>query len=206
MLLRRLLMGFGLLLLLVQPQFDARAHADLTSATPAINATLAGSPAQIELFFSEAIVPGFSTIRVLDAGGKRVDNDDARVDPADNTRMTVSVRSLSDGVYTVTWKALSAVDSHVTAGAYPFAVGDVEAAALAAAAQASQGTRLAFGEVLARWVLYLGMAILTGGMAFLNLVWRPAWADLQRENSVLEFADPPLAPTGTGGAGLDHGR
>ena len=66
-------------------------------------------PAQIELFFSEAVVPGFSTIRVLDDQGNQVDNDDARVDPLDSTRLTVSVRSLGDGVYTVSWKALSAV-------------------------------------------------------------------------------------------------
>ena len=191
-------MGFGLLLLLAQPQFNALAHADLTAAAPEINATLAGSPAQIELFFSEAIVTGFSTIRVLDAAGDRVDNDDVRVDPADPTRMTVSVRSLSDGVYTVSWKALSAVDSHVTVGAYPFAVGDVEAAALASAAQASQGTRLALGEVVARWALYLGMAILTGGMVFLNLVWRPAWGDPQGENPDIVSLALPWRPMAQG--------
>ena len=187
---KRFLLGVGLILLLVFPQTSVLAHADLVAATPDINAALDGSPAQIELFFSESIVPGFSTIRVLDAQGNRVDNDDARVDPVDSTRLTVSVRSLGQGVYTVSWKALSAVDSHVTAGAYPFAVGDVEAAALAAAAQATQGTRLVFGEVLARWALYLGAAALTGGMVFVNLVWRPTWQELEAQVSNL----PPTAP------------
>ena len=193
------MLGLGLLLLLVAPQASVSAHADLVAANPEINETLDSSPAQIELFFSEAVVPGFSTIRVLDDQGNRVDNDDARVDPVDSTRLTVSVRSLGDGVYTVSWKALSAVDSHVTAGAYPFAVGDVEAAALAAASQASQGTRLAFGEVLARWALYLGAAVLTGGMVFVNLVWRPSRQDLQSQSTEQPFPVLPWRSLARGG-------
>jgi copper transport protein len=196
---KRFLLGLGWLLLLVAPQASVSAHADLVAANPEINETLDASPAQIELFFSEAVVPGFSTIRVLDDQGNRVDNDDARVDPVDNTRLTVSVRSLGEGVYTVSWKALSAVDSHVTAGAYPFAVGDIEAAALAAASQASQGTRLAVGEVLARWALYLGAAVLTGGMVFINLVWQPSRRDFQSQATEQPFPVLPWRSLARGG-------
>ena len=35
--------------------------------------------------------------------------------------MTVSLPSLPDGVYTVSWKALSSTDGHVTTGTFPFA-------------------------------------------------------------------------------------
>src|SRR5262245_8711685 len=41
------------------------------------------------------------------------------------TRLTVSLHSLNEGVYTVTWKAVSAVDGHQTVGTFPFAVGNV---------------------------------------------------------------------------------
>ena len=133
-----------LFVVLVKPVL---AHANLLVTVPEANATLDRPPAQIELFFSEPIADSFSTIEVLDISGKRVDGEDAHVDPADPTRMTVSLRSMPDGVYTVNWRALSSVDSHVTAGAYPFAVGDVEAAALEAAAQASVEIRVSPAEV-----------------------------------------------------------
>lgn len=94
----------------------AGAHASLVQSSPEANARLDRAPVLIELLFSEPIEDGFSTIEVLDTTGERVDNDDARVDPTDLTRMTVTVRSLLDGVYTISWRALSSVDSHVTAG------------------------------------------------------------------------------------------
>ena len=92
------------------------AHADLLSANPEPNTSVDSPLAQIELFFSEPIESSFSTVVVVDASGNRVDNDDVRVDPTTGARMTVSVRSLSNGVYTVSWKTLSSVDSHVTGG------------------------------------------------------------------------------------------
>src|SRR5512137_1004293 len=101
----------------------ALAHALLVRSIPDANATLDRAPAQVELFFSEAVDPAFSTIKVLDSNGQPVDNGDHQVDPADPTHLTVSLRSLPDGIYTVSWKALSATDGHVTLGSFPFAAG-----------------------------------------------------------------------------------
>ncbi|HUF38815.1 MAG TPA: copper resistance protein CopC [Anaerolineales bacterium] len=148
----------------------ARAHADLLSASPAPNASLERSPVRIELFFSEPVDPSFTVIRVLDSTGKLVDNADTTVDPANPARATVTVRSLSDGIYTVSWKVLSAVDSHITSGAYPFAVGDVDTAALEGAAAAQQ-VNLSAGEVIFRWLTYLPVAALAGGVLFRRLAW-----------------------------------
>lgn len=152
---------------------EVGAHGSLIRSTPEANAMLDRAPVQIELFFSEPIVDGFSTVEVLNSAGERVDNDDAGVDPTDATRMSATVRSLPDGVYTVSWRALSAVDSHITAGVFPFAVGDVDAAALAAAAQAGSSTSLSPGEALARWLTFAGMLTVTGGMLFILVVWDP---------------------------------
>jgi copper transport protein len=160
-----------LLVVLVRP---ALAHANLLQSTPEANARLERPPAQIELLFSEVIEPSFSTIEVFDGSGDRVDNEDSQVDPADPTRMTATLRSLPDGVYTVSWRTLSAVDSHITAGAFPFAVGEVDAAALEAAAQAGQQFSVSPGEVLARWLTYLASLALTGGALFVVAVWQPA--------------------------------
>jgi len=152
----------------------AAAHASLLQSLPEANATLDRPPAQIELYFSEPIEPGFSTVEVLDGTGNRVDGDDTQVDPLDPTRMTTTLRSMPDGVYTVSWRALSSVDSHVTAGAFPFAVGDVDTGALEAAAQTGAQFKLVPGEVVARWLTYLASMALVGGLFFVIFVWGPA--------------------------------
>jgi methionine-rich copper-binding protein CopC len=105
----------ALLTVLVTP---ALAHALLARSLPEANAALDRAPAQIELFFTETLEPSFSTITVFNSSAAQVDNGDSKLDPADHTHLTVSLRSLPDGVYTVAWKALSAVDGHVTTGSF----------------------------------------------------------------------------------------
>ncbi len=171
-------LSFSISLLLTAPVF---AHALLARSVPEANATLDRVPAQIELFFTETLEPSFSTITVLDSGGAQVDNGDSKLDPADTTHLTVSLRSLPDGVYTVAWKALSAVDGHVTTGSFPFAVGNVDAAALQTAAQASRQIKLSVGEVVSKWLMYLSALALTGGTLFVLAVWQPAYRAVQAE-------------------------
>ncbi len=182
---KRLTIGVLLLLL---PLFvfvaPVRAHANLIQSVPEVNASLDRSPAQIELFFSESVEPSFSTIQVIDGNGNRVDNDDTLVDPAYPAHVTVSLRSLPDGVYTVSWQVLSSVDSHITAGAFPFAVGDVDAATLAEAAQASRQVKISPGEVVVRWLTYLTSLALAGGMLFMLLVWQPAYEANEPEDAI----------------------
>lgn len=151
------------------------AHAVLLRSIPEANAALDRAPAQVELFFSESLEPSFSSVAIIDSNGTTVDNGDSRVDPLDNSHLTVSVRSLPDGVYTVAWKALSSVDGHLTTGAYPFAVGDVDAAELAAAQQASRQVKIPIGEVIARWLTYISAAMLTGGTLFVLVAWQPIY-------------------------------
>jgi copper transport protein len=152
----------------------AQAHANLLQSVPEANARLDRSPVQIELFFSEPIEEAFSTIEVLDSSGERVDNDDAQVDPADPTRMTATVRSLPDGIYLVRWRNLSSVDSHIIEGSFPFAVGQVDQAALEEAAEAGRQVKVAPGEIAARWLTFLSMMALVGSSLFILIIWEPA--------------------------------
>ncbi|MFQ5616433.1 MAG: copper resistance CopC/CopD family protein, partial [Anaerolineales bacterium] len=168
----------------------AQAHAYLATSSPEFNAALDKTPSLVELVFTEAIEANFSKVEVLDLEGNRVDNDDSTVDPANPTRMTVTVRSLVDGIYTVSWKTLSLVDSHITAGAFPFSVGDVDPEAMAAAARASTQTTLSFGEVIFRWLSYLSSSAFIGGVLFVMTVWQPAY---QAVNDKIEKT-PPLSP------------
>ena len=193
-----LLLLLAVLLLTAQ---TALAHALLLRSIPEANAAVDRAPAQVELLFSESLDGSFSKITVLDSTGKTVDNGDSRVDPADLTRMTVSLPSLPDGVFTVSWKALSAVDRHVTTGAYPFAVGDVDAADLAAAAQASRQVKLPLGEVVARWLSYLAIAVIVGGQFFVLFVWQPARDALAAERPGRSQHPAALGPPGAGRPG-----
>src|SRR4026208_404493 len=78
---------------------SARAHALLVRSTPAANAVLEVPPVQVEIFFSEPLEENLSSIKVFDSNNTSVDVGDVRVDPMDPTRMTVSLHTLSDGVF-----------------------------------------------------------------------------------------------------------
>lgn len=115
---RRAIVALGLAVL--SPA--AFAHAFLERAEPRVGSTIAHAPDRVTLRFSEALEPAFSAVEVLDAGGKRVDRNDRKVDPADATVIRVSVPPLPPGKYRVKWRALSA-DTHVTQGDFTFEVG-----------------------------------------------------------------------------------
>jgi copper transport protein len=149
------------------------AHAVLLRSNPQANAVLAQPPVQVELFFSEALEPKLSSITVIDSNGAVVDAGDVRVDPSDSTRMTVTLHRLADGVYTVSWKALSAIDGHQTVGTYPFAVGDVSASAVQSVGQSSRAS-LPFTALFSKFLLLASLAILVGQRLFIALVWDPA--------------------------------
>ena len=165
------------------------AHALLLRSNPEANAILAQPPVQVELFFSESLQAGTSTIKVYDSNGLIVDVGDVRVDPADSTRMTVSLRALVNGVYTVTWKAVSSIDGHQTTGTFPFAVGNVSASNLPAIQQTTSSS-LPASALIAKWLLLFSLALLTGRVPFITLVWHPSFNSNENELPP-EVREPP---------------
>jgi len=101
----------------------AMAHAHLQKAEPPIDAVVQTAPGEVTLWFTQKLEPAFSHVQVFDAAGRRVDQDDSRVDTADATVMHVSLKPLGAGAYKVAWRAVS-VDTHVTEGSHIFTVGD----------------------------------------------------------------------------------
>ena len=99
----------------------AGGHAFLDHAVPAVGSVVHVPPMQLELWFTQPIEPAFSKVRVLDQSGKQVDRGDARVDPADATRLGVSLPQLAPGTFRVLWRVLS-VDTHVSEGDFTFDV------------------------------------------------------------------------------------
>ena len=97
------------------------AHAHLQKAEPPIDAVVQTAPREVRLWFTQRLEPAFSHVQVFDAGGRRVDQDDSRVDTADAAVMHVSLKPLGPGAYKVVWRAVS-VDTHVTEGNHTFTV------------------------------------------------------------------------------------
>src|SRR5262245_28092296 len=99
----------------------AFAHAYLDRTSPEAASTVRGSPAEVKLWFSHALEPAYSTVQVLDKGGRQVDRKDTRVDPAEAKLLKVTLSPLAAGAYRVVWRVLSA-DGHVTRGEFGFEV------------------------------------------------------------------------------------
>jgi methionine-rich copper-binding protein CopC len=109
------------LVMLLCGMAGARAHVFLDHAAPPVGGTVHGPPARVTLWFTQRIEPAFSTVRVVDRDGRRVDKGDRRVDGADGTRMTATLPALPAGRYRVFWRVVS-VDTHVTEGDFTFEV------------------------------------------------------------------------------------
>ena len=85
-----------------------RGHAELETSTPADGLAVEGSPEEIVLVYSEAVIEG-SSLTLRDAGGAVVAT--GGPDPADATRMTIDPPELAPGNYRIESAARSA-DGH----------------------------------------------------------------------------------------------
>jgi methionine-rich copper-binding protein CopC len=120
--LMRLLQTATMAALAVFSAGSAMAHAKLISATPAVNGTVSGSPAEIRIGFSEGIVAKLSGVVVTTASGAKAATGPASTAPGDDKQMVVPVKAkLAAGAYTVAWHAVS-TDTHRVQGKYSFTV------------------------------------------------------------------------------------
>jgi copper resistance protein C len=110
----------ALALLLAGARFVG-AHAFLERAEPRVGSQVRTAPGQVQLWFSERLEPAFSTVRVVDEAGRRVDQGEARIDAAAAKTLSVGLRPISAGKYRVVWRIVS-VDTHVTEGEFTFRV------------------------------------------------------------------------------------
>ena len=99
----------------------ANAHAFLDHAAPRVGETVRSAPPELKVWFTQELEPAFSTIKVLNAAGARVDKSDTKVDAANHALLRVSLEALGPGVYKVIWRVVS-VDTHVADGDFIFRV------------------------------------------------------------------------------------
>jgi putative copper export protein len=114
------------------------------------------------------------TIRVL-SGTTVVGNADKRPVTAGKPNasgrvVTIPLRKLRDGDYTVRWRVLSD-DGHTVEGVFAFAVGVGRAPPTAALS--AGGTNLT-RNVISRWFFFTGLLVAVGVALFVPLAWRPA--------------------------------
>ena len=96
----------------------ALAHSKPKTMTPEPNTTVA-APAQVSVFFTEALEPKFSSLQLVDAQGAVVSKDRSVVDPKDAKHMTLALPRLGPGTYRVHW-VTAALDGHRMDGDYSF--------------------------------------------------------------------------------------
>lgn len=147
----------------------ASAHAVLEGSDPAPDTVLTAVPAQVSLRFSEHVSSPAGALRVFAPDGRRVD--DGHV-TTDGSHVSVGLDSSAHGTYLVSWRVVSA-DSHPVAGAFTFSVGAPTAAPTGEPELTDRGLQVVLG--VARWIGYVGAALLVGGLAFLSVCWPAGW-------------------------------
>jgi copper transport protein len=152
----------------------ASAHATMEKATPSFAQRLAQSPKFVRLQFDQSVEALPNAIRVLDTKG-RVLSGAARLS-ADRRTIQAPVKRLPRGGYTVRWQVVSA-DSHVVSGVYTFGVRHRAPPATEAFGAGGPTTT----EHVVRWLYFLALALLAGGLGFrLLVVRRPLGPAAQR--------------------------
>ncbi|MGH2530584.1 MAG: copper resistance protein CopC [Actinomycetota bacterium] len=155
---------------------DAGAHALLTSSTPGPGALLDSPPSHVVMGFTEPPDLGLSSVEILDSTGQEVDVGPVEGSPGERNSLQVALPELANGVYTVSWRALSKVDGHLTTGAFSFGIGVEHGTTIPAATSGEHGgsgaERPSALSVAGRWGFYWGLAILLGAAVSGPFVFR----------------------------------
>jgi copper transport protein len=155
-----------------EPSAPADAHALLVRADPPVNSQLREPPTALTLYFSEPLERRFSSVRVTDQDGNRVDTS-VEFDDADNALMRVALTELSPGYITVAWETVSTVDGHRITGAYPITILNPDGSLAAQppdAASTTAGDEADPQRIVAKAALLIAVALVAGALTFLVFV------------------------------------
>lgn len=158
----------AVLLLILLTVSVASAHAKLIKASPAPNSVTGSPPAQLQMWFDEAVDINFSEVQVLDSKKQQVNTGELVPAPGDANSILVPLKPIGDGTYNVIWKVLSATDGHITRGVYAFGVGDtasIVAAPIDSGASSGSSELSPLGAVV-RWASLFSLLALVGGFIF----------------------------------------
>lgn len=139
------------------------AHANLIDSTPSPGTTLQTAPQTLQLTFTEPLEPAFLRLRLFDSTGAVLPLSEITVQPdSPVTATAIFPPDLPHGLYTISWRVVSAADGHATEGAFTFAIG--------VRFQDSSSNQPIFTvssmAVLSRWINLWSFALLIGGIGF----------------------------------------
>jgi copper transport protein len=164
---------------------SALAHARLVGTTPETGSTVQRQPAEVIFKYDQPVGGTDGAVRVYDSEGNEVDNGDVSHPGGRQSWLGVGLESnLPDGTYTATYRVISA-DTHIVYGGLVFnlghasANGGVSVARLTGKEQSGEATRLGFAVV--RFLDYLSIALMVGGLVFLAFAWRPGFGLTRRD-------------------------
>ena len=140
----------------------AFAHASLESSDPSNGELLETAPDRISLTFTEPPDLSLTTIGVLDDAGAPVPTGPPERAPGSDFEVRVRLDPVPDGVYTVTWRTVSATDGHVTSNAFSFGVGVSPEAITPVPGASGESEPPSATAVAGHWLLYLGLVVLFG--------------------------------------------
>ena len=166
----RLAGAIAVLALLVLPAVTL-AHAQLVASSPGAGSTLDSAPDEIRLVFSEPIEEGLSSLDVVRQDGAVIVDHAGTVDPDDPHALVLPDPGLGDGVYSVTWRSLSAADGHTDQGFFTFGIGP-DAGILPQVPGGGTHDSTDPITVIGRWLTYLGLLLGVGIPLFHRVVLR----------------------------------
>jgi len=164
------------------------AHAELVSADPPIDGSVAEAPALIRLTFSEPVDPDHVGVQVSDARGQPLVGLGSPLVSPNGLIVAVEVSGLEPGVFTVNYEVVSVDDGHDTTGSYAFLFDPTGAAPPPADSSSSASPSVDGLTVLARWIGLVGLLIGLGSVLM--------WWNAGRHVAAIHSASPPLTLVG----------
>lgn len=137
----------------------ASAHANMAASAPAGGAALEEAPEQVRITFTEPPDPELTSVEVTGESGTYQMGAPQLVS-GDEMSVTVGLEPLDMGSYTVSWRTVSKVDGHTSAGGFAFGVG--EAPDPSAQADVDDKSAADPPGSISRWALYLGLVAMLG--------------------------------------------
>jgi copper transport protein len=161
---RRTTLAAALVVVALVLPVTAQAHAFLIRSDPPRGGRVAQAPVDLVLFFSERFVGSSAHLTMRRSDGADVPLPSPRVRGTTiHERLPAGLR----GVFVVSWRVL-ADDGHISLGEFAFAAGS--SAALPTVRNSTGQT--SGTQVLASWLLFLGLALALGGLVSERFVWR----------------------------------
>ena len=159
------------LLLLAPP---AGAHAILSDSQPADGQEVDSAPTSLSFTFTERVDTGLAVIRLVGEGGQELSTGEPDA-PRDPLILEVPLdTTLEEGVYSVTWRVVSEVDGHASAGIISFGVGVPAQAVPGVEAPEAIQSRASPLEIGSRWLLFAGLGLLVGASVVGSVAFRRA--------------------------------